>query len=302
MKGKGATLRKPALPITAFPLRVQLQKDGVCFEVKYAATDVKKNEAGMLQVKGPAAASGGGCQVDGDCARPDGTSACGPNATCTPTGQCVDPDQSGNFCNPENPPGPPFPGGCTSDFNCVNTVGCGAGAQCGPNQYCGDPDEQSISQPCSTDADCPGGTDGQPMVCLDGTTCADLCGATRCPFVTATIPAVGGLINGDNTGGTSVINASCGGTGGRERTYLWTPTTSGMATIETCGTGYDTVLSLRTGDCTTGTQVACNDDSACGLQSQMTPMVTAGTTYTIVVDGYDGGDVGPFTLTVTPPP
>ena len=53
VKGKGATLRKPALPIAAFPLRVQLQKAGTCFEVKYEAADVTKNEAGLLKLKGP---------------------------------------------------------------------------------------------------------------------------------------------------------------------------------------------------------------------------------------------------------
>jgi hypothetical protein len=301
VKGKGATLSKPALPITAFPLRVQLQKDVVCFEVKYEAADAKKNEAGVVQLKGPPAASGGACLVDEDCARPPDTSACGPNAACSPTGQCVDPDQASNPCNPEDPPLPPFPGGCVIDLNCVNAPGCGAGAQCGPDQYCGDPDGESVSQPCSTDADCPVGTsNSQPMVCIDGTTCAKLCGTTRCPFPTATIPAAGGVINGDTTGGTLSMVGTCAGNG-RERTYLWTPATSGMATLETCGgAGFDTVVYLRTGGCS-GTSVACNDDT-CGLQSRITPMVTAGTQYTVVVDGYGGGDFGPFALTVTPPP
>jgi len=50
-----------------------------------------------------------------------------------------------------------------------------------------------------------------------------------------------------------------------------------------------------------GTVVACNDDF-CSFQSTITPNVTAGTTYTIVVDGYDSGESGAFTLTVTPAP
>jgi hypothetical protein len=137
-------------------------------------------------------------------------------------------------------------------------------------------------------------------VCIDGTTCAKLCGTTRCPFPTATIPPAGGVINGDTTGGTLSMTSTCAGNG-RERTYLRTPATSGMATLETCGgAGFDTVVYLRTGGCS-GTSVACNDDT-CGLQSRITPMVTAGTQYTVVVDGYGGGDFGPFALTVTPPP
>jgi len=46
---------------------------------------------------------------------------------------------------------------------------------------------------------------------------------------------------------------------------------------------------------------ACQDDSGCS-QSTITPTVTAGVTYTIVVDGYDGSEVGDFTLTVPPAP
>ena len=301
VKGKGATLRKPALPITAFPLRVQLQKSGLCFEVKYEAADAKKNEAGTLQLKGPPAAGGGTCQVDEDCARPADTSACGPNATCTPTGQCIDPEQASNPCNPDDPPGPPFPGGCSNDFTCVNTAGCGANAECGPNQYCGDPDIDSISQPCTTDADCPGSTvNGEQMVCTDGATCAALCGFTnRCPFAT-TIPAAGGVFLGDTADGTSVMG-TCGGFDAREKTFLWTPSTSGTATISTCGTGFDTMITIRAGtDCQTPF-TGCDDDGCGAGTSTMSPMVTAGTTYLISVDGFSGSNYGPFTLTVTPP-
>jgi hypothetical protein len=301
VKGKGANLRKPAVPVAAFPLKVQLQKSGLCFEVAYDATDVVKNEPGLLTLKGPHPASGGSCQVDEDCARPAGTAGCCPNATCTATGQCIDPDQSSNPCNPDDPPGPPFPGGCSSDYNCVNTTGCGASAQCGPNQFCGDPDGDSLSQPCTTDADCPASTtNGEQMVCIDGATCAALCGFTnRCPFATP-LPATGGVFNGDNTGGTSVMG-TCGGFDGRERTFTWTPATSGTATISTCGTGFDTMLTFRPGtDCLTPF-TACDDDT-CGSASTITPTVTAGTTYLIAVEGFSNGNFGPFTLTVTPPP
>ncbi len=298
VKGKGATLRKPALPIGAFPLRVQMQKAGTCFEVKYEAADVTKNEAGLLKLKGPHPASGGTCQTDEDCQRPADTAGCGPNATCTATGQCIDPDRGSALCNPDNPPGPPFPGGCASDFNCVNTAGCGVDATCGPEQYCGDPDIDSVSQACVTDADCPGSTvNGTPMVCVDGTTCAALCGATRCPFATP-IPAAGGVFNGTTIGGTSLLTA-CFGTASKERTFTWTPIASGDATISTCGSDFDTIVSIRTGDCT-GAAFDCDDDG-CAPGSTMTTPVTAGTTYTIVVDGYSSGNAGTFTLTVTPP-
>src|SRR5204863_3606347 len=93
---------------------------------------------------------------------------------------------------------------------------------------------------------------------------------------------------------------------GPEKVFKWTPTVSGTATIQTCGSGtnFDTILYMRSGTCT-GAEVACNDDSCAnstGLAraSKITPTVTAGVAYYIVVDGY-GGAAGTFALTVTSP-
>src|SRR2546430_14575819 len=103
---------------------------------------------------------------------------------------------------------------------------------------------------------------------------------------------------------------SCGDSAGSpEQVFRWPPTVSGTATIQTCGAGttFDTVLYLRSGVCASGPEVAagCNDDgcvNASGLNraSRITPTVSAGQTYFIVVDGY-GGAQGTFSLTVIPP-
>src|SRR2546430_35316 len=95
---------------------------------------------------------------------------------------------------------------------------------------------------------------------------------------------------------------SCGNSeGSSEQVFRWTPTVSGTATIQTCGAGttFDTVLYLRSGVCASGPEVAagCNDDgcvNASGLNraSRITPTVSAGQTYFIVVDGYGGGQGG----------
>jgi hypothetical protein len=85
-----------------------------------------------------------------------------------------------------------------------------------------------------------------------------------------------------------------------------------VATLKTCdgaGTAYDTVVYLRRSDCGAGQEVACNDDTpGCATSepndhhgSRLTPTVTAGETYFIVVDGYAASH-GTFTLTVDPPP
>src|SRR5437773_1644037 len=135
---------------------------------------------------------------------------------------------------------------------------------------------------------------------------AALAGDCSSPTV---IPAQGGTFSG-TTSGASALAGSCGNSeGSSEQVFRWTPTVSGTATIQTCGAGttFDTVLYLRSGVCASGPEVAagCNDDgcaNASGLNraSRITPTVTAGQPYFIVVDGYAGA-TGTFSLTVTPP-
>src|SRR3989442_1343380 len=129
---------------------------------------------------------------------------------------------------------------------------------------------------------------------LPTTTTTTLPGGGGCasPMV---IPASGGTFSGA-TSGTSALVGSCGSSGiSPERVYQWTPAVTGTATIQTCGaaTTFDTVLYLRSGACASGPEVAagCNDDActnATGLYraSRITPTVTAGQTYFIVVDGH----------------
>src|SRR6266480_398944 len=135
---------------------------------------------------------------------------------------------------------------------------------------------------------------------------AALAGDCSSPTV---VPAQGGTFSG-TTSGASALAGSCGNSeGSSEQVFRWTPTVSGTATIQTCGAGttFDTVLYLRSGACASGPEMAagCNDDActnATGLNraSRLTPTVTAGQAYYIVVDGY-GGAQGTFSLTVTPP-
>src|SRR3989454_7745806 len=129
-------------------------------------------------------------------------------------------------------------------------------------------------------------------------------GACSSPTI---IPSQGGTFSGV-TSASSTLAGTCGSTGtSPERVFRWTPAVSGVATVQTCGAGtnFDTALYLRSGSCSSGGEVACNDDAcanASGLMraSRITPTVTAGQTYYIVVDGY-GGAQGTFALTVTAP-
>ncbi|HEX7701627.1 MAG TPA: hypothetical protein VF403_12910, partial [Kofleriaceae bacterium] len=64
--------------------------------------------------------------------------------------------------------------------------------------------------------------------------------------------------------------------------------------IDTIGTTFDTVLSLRNTTC--ATELACNDDGS-SLQSLITQPTLAAGNYAIIVDGY-GTNSGPFQLNV----
>jgi subtilisin-like proprotein convertase family protein len=70
--------------------------------------------------------------------------------------------------------------------------------------------------------------------------------------------------------------------------YTYTPRDRGYVTFDTVGSDYDTVLSVWTGSPPT-TEVACDNDGGRGNTSSVTMRVTAGTTYYILVSGYDMG-------------
>jgi hypothetical protein len=88
-----------------------------------------------------------------------------------------------------------------------------------------------------------------------------------------------------------------GNAGGASVWYRWTPSTSGSATIDTIGSNFDTLLAVYIGSAVNSlTLIASNDDIGGGnLQSRVTFSATAGTTYSIAVDGY-GGATGNITL------
>jgi hypothetical protein len=87
--------------------------------------------------------------------------------------------------------------------------------------------------------------------------------------------------------------------------YRWVAPAAGQATFDTCTHSYDTVLAAYTGSAVNGlTPVASNDDTTgCGGDdhgSRIQFTATAGTTYRVAVDGFNGA-VGTFTLTFSGP-
>jgi hypothetical protein len=78
--------------------------------------------------------------------------------------------------------------------------------------------------------------------------------------------------------------------------YQYTPASNGWLTVDTFGSGYDTVLEIFTGASPSFgslTSVACNDDATGGVrESESTIQVTTGTNYFIVARDYNSGSGG----------
>lgn len=82
--------------------------------------------------------------------------------------------------------------------------------------------------------------------------------------------------------------------GGASVWWSWTATSSSRVTITTFGSNYDTLLGVYTGSSVNGlSTVRTNDDAGNTLQSRVRFFPTAGVTYHIAVDGYNGatGDI-----------
>ncbi|MBX9608115.1 MAG: S8 family serine peptidase [Gammaproteobacteria bacterium] len=81
--------------------------------------------------------------------------------------------------------------------------------------------------------------------------------------------------------------------------YRWSAASSGVLTINTFGSNFDTTLAAYTGDALGAlTPIASNDDSQGELQSRIEFPVSAGVEYSIAVDGY-GNARGNVTLDYT---
>jgi hypothetical protein len=121
-------------------------------------------------------------------------------------------------------------------------------------------------------------------------------------FATATpIPALPYNDGGNTCNAINDYTPTCAfSPGAPDLVYVFRPTTDVCINIETCGSGYDTMLHVHDGG---GAEIACNDDF-CGLSSTIEGLQLAGGgTYYIVVDGFNvacGSYV--FSVTECPPP
>jgi hypothetical protein len=128
---------------------------------------------------------------------------------------------------------------------------------------------------------------------------------------TETISGSSGTVTGTNVFATKETGEPTnppGTGGGRSVWYSWTAPGTGQATFDTNGSSYDTILAAYTGSAVNGlTVLASNDDidpvgapAPRNIQSRVVFNVTAGNTYRLQVDGFDG-DQGNITLHWTAP-
>ncbi|MGQ0628909.1 MAG: choice-of-anchor Q domain-containing protein, partial [Phycisphaerales bacterium] len=82
--------------------------------------------------------------------------------------------------------------------------------------------------------------------------------------------------------------------------FRYTATCSGNTSVSLCGSDFDTLLGIYRGSAcptTPGSIVGCNDDSSCGLQSEVTLAVTTGEVLLIRIAGFNGAS-GSGTVTI----
>lgn len=107
------------------------------------------------------------------------------------------------------------------------------------------------------------------------------------------ISGTAGSANGVTTGATKEAREPNhgGNTGGKSIWYFWTSPSSGTVTLDTVGSGFDTLLGVYTGNAVGALSLIVGNDDIFGgstVESQVSFTAVAGTVYRIAVDGYGG--------------
>lgn len=273
---------------------------------------------------------------DSDCA---GSVACNCQATqeicnndsdddCDLLEDCADPDCAATpFCACV-PPGSPelcsddFDNDCDglvdcADGNCAAAPACqmcmpeicddGIDNDCDDIVDCADdacnfaPNCAPTQELCNNDLD----DDNDGLTDCDDPDCSNnpLCVLQQSNCLTAKLIPGTGTYTGDTTGNEGKFIGACGG-GAGEAVFYFTLTQPSFVSLDSIGTSFDSVLYVKFGDCDTGAEIACDDDSG-GFQWSAKiefPILYPGT-YFVFLDGFTidpqlGANEGPFTLNV----
>lgn len=109
-----------------------------------------------------------------------------------------------------------------------------------------------------------------------------------CSGMNVTLSDTEQLFTDDTSSGTAIFKGldACGDSDAKEKVYVVTSPKDGKATVRVePGSAFDANVYVRGESCGTGAQVACSETGGAGKTESITFNVTAGTTYTVVVDG-----------------
>lgn len=150
-------------------------------------------------------------------------------------------------------------------------------------------------------------------ICLADADCAagEACRAGECraaPCASAIEMPAFGVYNGSNQGALDEQDARCGSANeSGEQVFTFALAEPAEVVLDTVGSPFDTVMSVRTECGVAASEVACNDDAA-GQTSALSFVAAAGVRYYVVVEGYGANESGAITLNfdgevfVPPPP
>lgn len=131
---------------------------------------------------------------------------------------------------------------------------------------------------------------------VTGNGASDTLPGDQCAYA---LPISEGTYTANNTNATTHLEDPCGGGGEHDLWWAFTPIASGLATIDTAGSDFDTVLSVRSA-CNRDA-LACSDDYDGLPTSQVAVGVLDGHTYYVRVAGV-AGNTGNITLNISTAP
>jgi len=275
----------------------------------------------------PDAVTQGGDCADGDPAvYPGAAEACDEvDADCD--GDLEDPDATGRSTFYADADGDGFAAAgaatvdrCTAPAGFVSATGdCDdttALAVPGGTEACGDAIDNDCSgaadcddAACVTDASCyessctdgidndsNGLTDCDDPQCAEGPDCFSSCASDDLGSAIGLAVATGTTSGGTSTFGTPSECSSLAGRGPDEA-LVWTAPADGCYAWSLEDSAFDTVLRVFD-SCTSGTELACDDDFFAGGTSAIAAEVPAGLSVILVVDGYATSSSGAYTLDI----
>lgn len=235
----------------------------------------------------PTGAEAGNCSDgrDNDC---NGVSDCA-DVACRAARECA-------MCAPTGPERDPMACADGRDNDCDGRTDC-ADSECGffpPCAMCTPTGPEAGNCSDRRDNDCDGRTD-----CNDSDCARDLeCGAINDTCATATLIALPGRATGTTMGARDDYQPMCATSTAPDVAFVFRNPTRQTVTIDTEGSGFDTMLVVYRADCTVANVLGCDDDSAGGTSSRVVLNDLVPGTYYIVVDGWNTAS-GAFTLNLS---